>query len=44
MQLGWYRKLIRTGYEWHHQVLTNADDVNLIDDGIRTIEINADVL
>ena len=27
-----------------HQVLTYADDVNLTDDDIRTIEINANVL
>ena len=27
-----------------HQVLAYADDVNLIGDDIRTIEINADVL
>ena len=28
----------------NHQVLTYADDVNLISDDIRTIERNADVL
>ena len=36
----------KTGYEWHPsgiEVLAYEDDVNLIGDDIRTIEINANV-
>ena len=36
---------IRNRYEWHPSgITTYADDVNLIDEDIRTIERNADVL
>ena len=45
MLLGKYKKT-NLGLDMNgtHQVLAYADDVNLIDDDIRTIERNADVL
>ena len=36
------RKVQETRYEWHHQILAFADEVDLIGDGIRTIERNAE--
>ena len=41
MVLGRYRKLT---WDWIHQVLAYAGDVNLIGNDIRTIERNTDVL